>query len=174
MSTVIEFVKKLDGKIDSTAERIKDRKVKFYPTLIGPILFIVFSVVVLALMPSQIKIQPGRTINARTFPTILIYLVAGSSVLMLLREGLKVVRKIPLEVSELELLTEIKALILLALLILYAFLMKTIGFIASSVIYSVLMLYYFRVKKWNYYAIVVVSAIAIGMIFRYALHVRLP
>lgn len=171
---MIEFVKKLDNKIDLAAERMKDKKIAFYPTIIGPILFIVLSLVVLALMPSQIKIQPNRAINARTFPSILTYLMLGSSLVLLLREGLKAVRKIPIEKYELELLTELKALILLVLLILYAFLMKTIGFIAGSVIYSILMLYYFRIKNWKYYAIVVASAIAIGMIFRFVLNVRLP
>ncbi|AEV29312.1 hypothetical protein SpiGrapes_1502 [Sphaerochaeta pleomorpha str. Grapes] len=174
MSTVIEFIKKLDHKIDATAERIKDRKIRFYPTIVGPIVFIVFSVVVLALMPGQIKIQPNMSINARTFPSILTYLILGSSSVLLIKDGVKLIRKIPVEKLELELLTELKALILLFLLMLYALMMKTIGFIAGSVIYSILMLYYFRVKNWKYYTIVVASAIAIGIIFRFVLNVRLP
>ncbi len=174
MTKVIAHIKQLDEKIDLFAERIKDTKTRFYPTIVGPVLFIIFSIAVLLIMPSQIKIRTDQIITARTFPSMLMFIILASSLALLGKELFKVIRKKPIEVHELELLTEIKALILLGLLILYAVLMQVLGFIGSSVLYSVLMMYYFRVKNWRYYLIVITCAIAIGLIFRHVLLVRLP
>ena len=174
MVRIFTNLKQLDSRIDTLAEEMKDKKVAFRPSIVGPIIFIVLSIAILLLMPSQIKVQQDQIINARTFPRMLTYLMLGSSVVVLAQALLNLARHKPIEKLELELLSEVKAIILLALLVLYAVLMKPIGFIASSVIYAILMLYYFRVKNWKYYAIVVISAIAIGVIFRYVLNVRLP
>jgi putative tricarboxylic transport membrane protein len=174
MVRIFTNLKKLDGRIDTLAEEMKDKKVAFRPSIVGPIIFIVFSIAILLLMPSQIKVQQDQIINARTFPRMLTYLMLGSSVVVLAQALFNLARHKPIEKLELELLTEVKAVLMLAMLVLYAVLMKPIGFIASSVIYAILMLYYFRVKNWKYYVILVVSAIAIGVIFRYVLNVRLP
>jgi putative tricarboxylic transport membrane protein len=98
----------------------------------------------------------------------------GGSVVLLGTEIVKIVRKIQIEVMEIELLTEIKAVIILLLLVLYALLMPLVGFIVSSLLFSIAMLYYFRIKKGSYYLIVVISALVISFIFRYLLGVRLP
>ena len=174
MRPVITRLRRLDAQIDILAERMKEKKMKLYPSLLGPILFIILGVTIMLLMPSQVKIRDDQAITARTFPTFLTMIMMGGAIILLLREGLKVLRKEPIESIELELLTEVKALILMGMLILYAFLMSRIGFMVSSVIYSILMMYYFRVKNWKYYIIVIVAAVLIGIIFRYVLNVRLP
>lgn len=174
MRPVITRLRRLDAQIDILAERMKEKKMKLYPSLVGPLLFIILGVTIMLLMPSQVKIRSDQVITARTFPTFLTMIMIGGSIILLLREGLKILRKEPIESIELELLTEVKALILMGLLILYAFLMSRIGFMVSSVIYSILMMYYFRVKNWKYYIIVIVAAVLIGIIFRYMLNVRLP
>ncbi len=170
----MNIFKKLDGKIDQWGRELDGRKVKFYPELVGPILCIVFAVVILSLMPGQIKIHTDQSITARTFPTMLMGIILVFSVVLLVKEIYKMIRKLPIHTMELDVLSEIKALILLALLVSYFFLMKWIGFIPSSTLFSVAMLYYFRSKNWKYYVIVVTVSIAIGVIFRYVLHVRLP
>ena len=174
MHSFLQILKKLDTKIDRTGERLKDRKVNFYPTVVGPIVFLVFALVAFLIMPSQVKVQQQAATTARTFPILLLQIMIVGSVALLVTEIVKIVRKTELEVVEIELLTEIKALIILLMLILYALLMPLIGFIPSSLLFSVAMLYFFRIKKVSYYLIIIFSALVIGLIFRYLLGVRLP
>lgn len=170
----MNIFRKIDNKIDQWGMALDGKKVTFYPEIVGPALCIIFAVVVLLLMPSQIKINTTRSVTARTFPTILMGIILVFSTILLVKELYKMIRKIPVHTIELEVLSEIKALILLLMLIGYYLLMKWIGFIPSSVLFSVAMLYYFRVKNWKYYIIVVSAALIIGVVFRYVLHVRLP
>lgn len=174
MHSFLQILKKLDTKIDRTGERLKDRKVNFYPTVVGPIVFLVFALVAFLIMPSQVKVQQQAATTARTFPILLLQIMIVGSVALLVTEIVKILRKTELEVVEIELLTEIKALIILLMLILYAILMPLIGFIPSSLLFSVAMLYFFRIKKVSYYLIIIFSALVIGLIFRYLLGVRLP
>ncbi|HHT80457.1 MAG TPA: tripartite tricarboxylate transporter TctB family protein [Spirochaetales bacterium] len=174
MHSFLQILKKLDTKIDRTGERLKDRKVNFYPTVVGPIVFLVFALVAFLIMPSQVKVQQQAATTARTFPILLLQIMIVGSVALLVTEIVKILRKTELEVVQIELLTEIKALIILLMLILYAILMPLIGFIPSSLLFSVAMLYFFRIKKVSYYLIIIFSALVIGLIFRYLLGVRLP
>ncbi len=168
------MLKSLDSKIDMIGERLEGKKANFYPSIVGPLVFLVFAVAAFLLMPSQVKVQENMATTARTFPTLLLQIMIGGSVVLLGTELVKIIRRNKLDVIQIELLTEIKALVILLMLVLYALLMPLIGFILSSLLFSVAMLYYFRIKKGSYYLIVIVSALAIGVIFRYLLGVRLP
>ena len=174
MHSFLRMLKRVDGKIDTVGESLEGRMVKFYPSLVGPLVFLAFAVTAFLLMPSQVKVQENVATTARTFPTLLLQIMIGGSVVLLGTELVKIIRKMKIEVIQIELLTEIKAVVILLMLILYALLMPLIGFIASSLLFSVAMLYYFRIKKGSYYLIVVISALLIGVIFRYILGVRLP
>ncbi|MDY0287937.1 MAG: tripartite tricarboxylate transporter TctB family protein [Sphaerochaeta sp.] len=174
MNSFLHMLKKLDGKVDRLGESLEGRSVNFYPSLVGPLVFLAFAVGAFLLMPSQVKVQENMATTARTFPTLLLQIMIAGSVVLLVTEIAKIVRKAEIEVIRIELLTEIKALIILVMLVLYALAMPLIGFIVSSLLFSVAMLYYFRIKKGTYYLIVVISALVIGVIFRYLLGVRLP
>jgi hypothetical protein len=95
-------------------------------------------------------------------------------VALILQEVYKIVRKQPLEVVMLDVMTEIRALIILILLVLYALMIPLLGFIVTSMLFAMSMLGFFRVKKWWYYLIVSLSALAIGLLFQVVLNVRLP
>lgn len=168
------MLKSVDSKIDKVGESLEGKKANFYPSLVGPLVFLAFAVVAFLLMPSQVKVQENMATTARTFPTMLLQIMIAGSLVLLGTEIVKIIRKTKIEVIEVELLTEIKAVIILLMLVLYALLMPLIGFIISSVLFSVAMLYYFRIKKGLYYLVVVIAALAIGFIFRYLLGVRLP
>lgn len=174
MQSLLQTLKKIDRKIDHVGASLEGRKTNFYPSLVGPFVFLVFAVVAFLLMPSQVKVQENMATTARTFPTLLLQVMIAGSLVLLATEIIKIVRKMDIEVVQVELLTEIKALIILLMLLLYALLMPLIGFIISSLLFSVGMLYYFRVKKGSYYLIVVIATLTIGLVFRYLLGVRLP
>lgn len=174
MHSFLLILKRMDGKIDQVGESLEGKKASFYPSLVGPLVFLAFAVAAFVLMPSQVKVQENMATTARTFPTLLLQIMIAGSLVLLGTEIVKIIRKTKIEVIQIELLTEIKALVILLMLALYALLMPLIGFIVSSLLFSVAMLYYFRIKKGSYYLIVVISALAIGLIFRYLLGVRLP
>ena len=173
MTPPISLVEQFEAAIDRIANSLHGKTLRFYPSIVGSIIFILLSLAIFWWMPSQIKIQPGA-ITARTFPSLMAGIMLACSVAVLLREIVKIIRKQPLDVSELNLLTEAKALIILSLFVVFAVLAELIGFIPSSAIYSILMLVYFRIKKWSYYLIVSLSAIVIGLIFQKLLNVTLP
>lgn len=164
----------LNAALDRFSTKWEGRQIRFYPSLVGPVLFLLASIAGYALMPSQVKIQEGTATTARTFPSLMLTLILVCSVVLILQEVTKIVRKQPLEVVMLDVMTEIRAIIILALLILYALLIPVLGFIVTSILFGLAMLGFFRVKKWWYYLIIALSALMIGLLFPVVLNVRLP
>jgi putative tricarboxylic transport membrane protein len=164
----------LNAAIDRFSTKWEGRQVRFYPSLVGPVLFLAAGAAGYILMPSQVKIQEGTATTARTFPSLMLTLILVCSVVLILQEVIKIVRKQPIEVVMLDVMTEIRAIIILALLVLYALLIPLLGFIVASMLFGLAMLGFFRVKKWGYYLIVALSALAIGLLFQGVLNVRLP
>lgn len=164
----------LNAAINRFSTKWEGRQVRFYPSLVGLVLFLVAGVAGFALMPSQVKIQEGTATTARTFPSLMLTLILACSVFLILQEVVKIVHKQPIEVVMLDVMTEIRAIIILALLVLYALLIPVLGFIVTSIIFGLAMLGFFRVKKWWYYLIIALSALMIGLLFQVVLNVRLP
>ncbi len=174
IATIRTGISGVDTRLDNWGSKLEQKKFNIYPSIIGSVLFIGLSVTILVLMPSQIKVQPNQSITPRTFPALLAYIMLGCALLTFGKDVLKFIRKQPVPKVTLSALVEVKACILLVLMLGYGLLMPVIGFIASSVLYGVAMLCYFRVKRWYYYPLVVVCAFLIGYLFKYVLYVRLP
>ena len=168
------LIEQLNGTLDRFSLKWEGRRVRFYPSLVGPVLFLIVGIVGFLLMPTQVKIQEGTATTARTFPSLMLTLILACSVLLILQEVVKIVHKQPIEVVMLDVMTEIRAVIILVLLVLYAVLIPLLGFIVTSVLFGLGMLGFFRVKKWWYYLIVAFSALMIGLLFQVVLNVRLP
>ncbi len=164
----------IETKLDCWGDALKKKRLRLYPGIAGSILFLALSLLILLLMPSQVKIREDQNITARTFPSMMASIMLGGTLLNLTKDGLKLLRKENLPSIELQLHTELKALILLVMLIIYALLIPLIGFSAASVVYGILMLFYFRIRNWRYYLLVTALALTIGFLFKNLLHVRLP
>ncbi len=169
-----EFFQRIDSWLDATGEKLEKKKIRLYVDIITPIIFIIFAVAVLLAMPSQIALLSSSSINERSFPTLLMFLIIICGVVLLGKEIFNIVAKKKVNIVETTALVEVKALIILGILVLYWLLMGLIGFIISSILLGLAMLMFFRVKKPNYYIIVSVVAVLIGVFFRYVLNVRLP
>jgi putative tricarboxylic transport membrane protein len=165
---------RFDAWIDGMGRKMEGKKISIHPNLVGPALFVVFSVWMMAIMPSQIVVSEEGAINAQTFPKLLLSIMLVLSAVILVVEIVKLVLKKPCDKVEIELLTEVRALLIVGMFVLYLVLLKPIGFIFSSILFACLMTAYFRVKRISYYLIGAVSAILIGVLFQYVLHVRLP
>lgn len=169
-----EFVQRIDSWLDATGEKLEKKKVRLYVDIITPIIFIIFAVAVLLAMPKQIALLSSGSINERSFPTLLMFLIIICGVVLLIKEIFNIISKKKANIVETTALVEVKALIILGILVLYWLLMGLIGFIISSILLGLAMLMFFRVKKVSYYIIVSVVAVLIGVFFRYVLNVRLP
>ncbi len=169
-----EFVQRIDSWLDATGEKLEKKKVRLYVDIITPIIFIIFAVAVLLAMPSQIALLSSSSINERSFPTLLMFLIIICGVVLLIKEIYNIISKKKANIVETTVLVEVKALIILGILVLYWLLMGLVGFIVSSILLGLAMLMFFRVKKVSYYIIVSVVAVLIGVFFRYVLNVRLP
>ena len=169
-----EFFQRIDSWLDATGEKLEKKKIRLYVDIITPIIFIIFAVAVLLAMPSRIALLSSSSINERSFPTLLMFLIIICGVVLLGKEIFNIVAKKKVNIVETTALVEVKALIILGILVLYWLLMGLIGFIISSILLGLAMLMFFRVKKPSYYIIVSVVAVLIGVFFRYVLNVRLP
>ena len=169
-----EFIQRIDSWLDATGEKLEKKKVKLYVDILTPIIFIIFAVAVLLAMPKQIALLSSGSINERTFPTMLMLLIIICGVVLLVKEIYNIISKKKANIVETTVLVEVKALIILGILVLYWLLMGLMGFIISSILLGLAMLMFFRVKKPSYYIIVSVVAVLIGVFFRYVLNVRLP
>lgn len=169
-----EFFQRIDSWLDATGEKLEKKKIRLYVDIITPIIFIIFAVAVLLAMPSQIALLSSSSINERSFPTLLMVLIIICGVVLLGKEIFNIISKKKANIVETTALVEVKALIILGILVLYWLLMGLIGFIISSILLGLAMLMFFRVKKVSYYIIVSVVAVLIGVFFRYVLNVRLP
>lgn len=169
-----EFIQRIDSWLDATGEKLEKKKVKLYVDILTPIIFIIFAVAVLLAMPKQIALLSSGSINERSFPTLLMFLIIICGVVLLIKEIYNIISKKKANIVETTVLVEVKALIILGILVLYWLLMGLVGFIVSSILLGLAMLMFFRVKKPSYYIIVSVVAVLIGVFFRYVLNVRLP
>lgn len=168
------FIEKIDKFLDDTSAKLDKHKITLPINIVGSILFIVVSIVLLKLVPSQIKVNTTAQVNARTFPLLMLRIVLVFSIILLVKDILFIVTKREIEKREFSLLVEVRFLILLSMLIIFLVLLHFTSFIVSSIIFGVLMLFYFRSKKIINYIIIILAAFLIGYLFQNVLHVRLP
>lgn len=170
----MQFIDSYEQWLDKIGAKLEKKKIKLYVNFIGPIVFIIFALTVLFLMPSQILLLEQTTITPRSFPTLLMGLILLCSVLQLVIEIVKTIKTKKPEVKEINALVEVKALILMVMLILYALLINFLGFILSSILFGAGMLAFFRVKNALFYLIIVLAAVVVGIFFQTILNVPLP
>ncbi|QTQ15386.1 tripartite tricarboxylate transporter TctB family protein [Treponema parvum] len=174
MNRITVFFDKINKGLDDIGERLEGKTISFNANILGSLLFIIFSSVFIFIMPEQIKITGSSAINAQTFPLLLLRIILFCSIFIFVKEVIKIIAKKKTEKVTVEILTELRALLIFIILLAYFFTIKLLGFIVSSMIFGIAMTFYFRVRKWHYYLIVLASAVIIGLVFREALHVRLP
>lgn len=147
-------------------------KVKLNSNMITGVLFLIVSVALHILIPSQIRTYETSAVTAATVPTLLIRGMILCSVILLV-QGILSKEKTEYTISGAiftkENLLRLKPVIYIAMLIAYALLLPHIGFIISSL----LLLLYFGTRKWWFYAIASANVIVAYFAFQ-AMSVTLP
>lgn len=167
-----QFIENAEKKLDAWGEKLEKINVSYPSNLVTGIIALVLSIVLLIIMPQQVVISGKDLVNGRAFPSMLCYLMMAVSVLLIGGEVLKLIQKKPMEMKTLNMLHEVKALIIIAILIVTYLLAKwTDLFVIGAVFCAVAFLVYFRCRKKLYYAITVGMAVLIWVGFRFVLNV---
>ena len=166
------FMAGLDAKLDAIGDKLKKKEWKVPTDLLGGVIFLLFGLVMLYIIPAQIEIKKKELVNGQAFPKLLMYIMIACSIILIVNQVTKLLRKQPVQTTTINLLVEVKAvLIFLSMIIFWLVAEKTGNFAIGSVVFGVLMLFFFRCKKPLYYAIVLVAAVAIWAAFRFGLGV---
>lgn len=162
-----------EQKLDAIEERLKGKEVTLPTEMIGAVCFLLFAVLMLVLMPGQVAVSEADVVDGRVFPRLLMILIIVCSGLLIVQSAMKMAKHEPLNTCTLNLLTEMKALVILGILFVTYFLCKiTDLFVVGAVFCAVSFLLFFRCKNKSYYAITVGMAVLIWVAFRFGLGVR--
>lgn len=163
---------RLTARLDAMGERLGQKEVRIPVDLVTGILFALFALVIFWVMPDQVVISEKDVVNGRAFPTLLMGLMLLCCVMLVGKELYKLATKQPIAWKTINLLVEVKALIILAILVGTYFLSKLTGlFVIGGVFCCLGFLVYFRCRKPSYYIITVALAVGIWAAFRFVLGV---
>lgn len=164
----------LDEKRDTIGEKLSKKEMKLPIDIVTGIFFLLLGAVILLIMPKQVPVSDSDVINGQAFPTLLMAVMMICSGVVLAKELYNIfVKKMPPAMKNINLLVEVKALEILAILLLtYVVCRVTDLFVAGAIFCSLAFLIYFRCRKLSYYAITLTVAVLIWIAFRFGLNVN--
>ena len=163
----------MKDKLDTLGAKLARKEIRIPVDLTVGVLFFLLGGVILLIMPQQVAISERDVVNGRAFPELLTTVMMFCCALLVCKEIYKIVKKQPLEYKTVNLLVEVKALIILAILVVSYLLARwTDLFVVGAVFCALAFLLYFRCKKPSYYVITVGMAVGIWAAFRFLLNVR--
>ncbi|MBE6904889.1 MAG: tripartite tricarboxylate transporter TctB family protein [Ruminococcaceae bacterium] len=173
MNKLRSFVYKIDAKLDDVGSKLAIKQINIPIELIAAILFLVVAIILLLLMPSQVTVKDTDVVNGRVFPTYLFGMMIIGSTALIMKEIVHIIRKEPIATKTVNLLTEVKALVIFGIMILYFVIcIWTDLFVIGAIVCALAFQLFFRCKKPSYYVITVAAAIVIWAAFRFVLGVR--
>lgn len=164
----------LDKKRDTIGEKLSKKELKLPIDIVTGVFFLLLGAVILLIMPKQVPVSDSDVINGQAFPTLLMVVMMICSGVVLAKELYNIfVKKMPPAMKNINLLVEVKALEILAILLLtYAICRVTDLFVVGAIFCSLAFLVYFRCRKLSYYAITLTVAVLIWIAFRFGLNVN--
>jgi len=147
-------------------------KFKIKTNLVTGILMLIFSAVMLYLLPAQVRVPAfdSGAPSPRIIPAICLIVILINSVALIFQS--LVLKKD--KVVEFDWAKEKPAILLVALLCIYVALIIHIGFILASIIVFVITLFYCGERKPFIYIFTIAAAVGIFFLFRSVFHVSLP
>lgn len=173
MEKINMFLEGMEKKLDAVESSLKSKELTLPTQLLGAGLFLALGVVILIFMPQQVPVSQSDVVNGRVFPQILVIIMMICCSLLILNSLWKLYRGEAVEICRFQLLTEVKALVIMGILVLTYLISKwTELFVLGAVFCALSFLLYFRCRKWNYYLITVGLAVIIWCAFRFGLNIR--
>lgn len=167
------WVNRFNTCMDRWGERLSQKELHIPVDLTVGILFSLFALAILYIMPQQVAISEKDTISGRAFPTLLMVVMMICCAVLVIKDLYKLATKQPINWKVINLQTELKALAILAILVItYLLCRYTDLFVVGAIFCCLGFLIYFRCKKPSYYAITLTAAVVIWAAFRFVLKVE--
>lgn len=168
----MKWVNEFHARMDRWGERLSKKELRIPVDLTVGVLFFLFALAILYVLPQQVAISEKDTVNGRAFPTLLMVVMMICCAMLVAKEIYKLITKQPLNWKVINLQTELKALVILAILVVtYLLCRYTDLFVVGAIFCCLGFLVYFRCKKPSYYVITLTFAVAIWAAFRFVLNV---
>lgn len=148
-------------------------RIKVNSNIVSGLIFFILSMLILLFMPQQIMITEDSNINAQTIPRLVTVVMLICSVLLFI-QGIFFNEKKEVNFSKKALWKEFRGVTIIAIFIVYGFLINRIGFLLSSLFLASACLVFFKVKDWRIFAVVFVIVFIIYYGFAEGLNVNLP
>ena len=172
-NTQTGFLAGLDARLDALGERMKKKELLVPTDLVGGLIFLAFGLVMLlVVIPREITVGKKEVVSGRAFPELLMCLMIACSGALVLGQIVRLARGQSVKKTRVNLLTEVRALLLFGIMLVYFFACQLTNFCVGSLIFAFLMLLFFRCKKPLYYAVTLGLALLIWAAFRFGLNVR--
>ena len=167
-----KWVEQFNGRMDTWGRKLHEKEIRVPIDLVTGVVFFLLGLGVLLVMPDQVAVSEKDVVNGRAFPTMLTIVMLLCCAILVAKELYKLATKQPLNWKVINIQVEVKALVILGILIGTWFLSKLTGLFVIGAIFCCLgFLLYFRCRKKSYYVITLVLAVAIWAAFRFALGV---
>lgn len=166
------WIRQFNDRMDALGAKLGEKEIRIPINVVSGILFFLFSIFIMVIMPQQVAVSEKDVVNGRAFPTLLMWVMMLCSVLLVMKDVYKIVKKEPIEWKVINLQTEVKALVILGILVLTYLLSKMTGqFVVGAVFCSLAFLLYFRCQKRSYYGITLALTLVIWAAFKFILKV---
>ena len=167
-----KWVEQFNGRMDAWGRKLHEKEIRVPIDLVTGVVFFLLGLGVLLVMPDQVAVSEKDVVNGRAFPTMLTIVMLLCCAMLIGKELYKLATKQPLNWKVINIQVEIKALVILGILVVTYLLSKLTGlFVIGAVFCCLGFLLYFRCRKKSYYVITLVLAVSIWAAFRFALNV---
>jgi putative tricarboxylic transport membrane protein len=147
--------------------------VKLTKEIVGATLFLMLSVAIWFLIPSQIEVVVDSKINAQFVPKVITLALIGFSIINFLRTFVAQ-RSAAGHQSDVKKMDSIRVLLLFGTLAAYSLLLELLGFEITTILAGCAMLAIIGIKKWHYYVISTAFVVLVAFLFRTFFYVQLP
>ncbi len=164
---------KIDVVRNAARSRLGDKTYHYPANLTAGIVSLIIAIIMLVMIPGQIEISEKDAVSGRDFPNLLMYLMLICAAVLIFKDLYRVMTKQPLEMNSINLYTELKALMIIAILVAtYLISSLTDMFVVGSIFCVLAFLLFFNCRKPLYYAITLTIAVTIWVAFRFGLGVN--
>lgn len=160
-------------KFDNYSKELSKKEIRINVDLMIGIVFLIFALFTMFIIPTQISISEKDLINGRVFPTLLSFIMLFCSIIIISKELYKKLRKKEINYKFINLWVEIKALTIFLILIVFYLLCRfTNSFVIGAIFCSLAFLVYFRCTKISYYITTLSISVFIWLLFKFVLGVN--
>ena len=132
-------------RMDRWGERLSQKELRIPVDLTVGVVFFLFALAILLVMPQQVAISEKDTVDGRAFPTLLMVVMMLCCAALVVKELYKLATKQPMSWKVINLNTELKALVVLAILVVsYLLSRATDLFVVGAIFCCLGFLVYFR------------------------------